>query len=193
MALLTCPECGGKVSSAAPACVHCGFPLNAVPAAGTYLGALWMGMPRWLKVLGTLGIAAIAAYLLVPRRNPAPSSTPPAAAGQAPRAIATPVVVPRNRAATVLDSVVIEDWNWRADPEFAGRGTIHVNLRLRNHLSRMVQARVELTSYDADGKLVNAGFTYVNDIPPGETAAEKTYFDYIGTEKRLEARVAQVR
>lgn len=28
MALIECPECGGKVSDKAPACIHCGFPLN---------------------------------------------------------------------------------------------------------------------------------------------------------------------
>lgn len=28
MALIDCPECGGKVSDKAPACIHCGFPLK---------------------------------------------------------------------------------------------------------------------------------------------------------------------
>lgn len=28
MALIECPECGGKISDKAPACVHCGFPLS---------------------------------------------------------------------------------------------------------------------------------------------------------------------
>lgn len=28
MALIECPECGGKISDKAPACIHCGFPLD---------------------------------------------------------------------------------------------------------------------------------------------------------------------
>lgn len=28
MALISCPECGGKVSDQAPACIHCGYPLQ---------------------------------------------------------------------------------------------------------------------------------------------------------------------
>ncbi len=29
MALIKCPECGEMVSDQAPACIHCGYPLNA--------------------------------------------------------------------------------------------------------------------------------------------------------------------
>ena len=28
MALIKCPECGGKVSSKANVCIHCGYPLK---------------------------------------------------------------------------------------------------------------------------------------------------------------------
>lgn len=28
MALINCPECGKQVSDQAPACIHCGYPLN---------------------------------------------------------------------------------------------------------------------------------------------------------------------
>lgn len=28
MALIKCPECGGKVSDKADACIHCGYPLR---------------------------------------------------------------------------------------------------------------------------------------------------------------------
>lgn len=28
MALINCPECGQEVSNQAPACIHCGYPLN---------------------------------------------------------------------------------------------------------------------------------------------------------------------
>ena len=29
MALINCPECGKEVSDQAPACIHCGYPLQA--------------------------------------------------------------------------------------------------------------------------------------------------------------------
>ncbi len=28
MALIKCPECGKEISDQAPACIHCGYPLN---------------------------------------------------------------------------------------------------------------------------------------------------------------------
>ena len=28
MALIKCPECGKEISDQAPACIHCGFPLD---------------------------------------------------------------------------------------------------------------------------------------------------------------------
>ena len=28
MALITCPECGGKISDKAKVCIHCGYPLE---------------------------------------------------------------------------------------------------------------------------------------------------------------------
>lgn len=30
MALIKCPECGGNVSDKAPACIHCGYPLQEI-------------------------------------------------------------------------------------------------------------------------------------------------------------------
>lgn len=36
MALITCPDCGGSVSDAAPACIHCGRPLAAAQPAPSY-------------------------------------------------------------------------------------------------------------------------------------------------------------
>ncbi len=30
MALIKCPECGKEISDKAPACIHCGFPLESV-------------------------------------------------------------------------------------------------------------------------------------------------------------------
>lgn len=30
MALIRCPECGKEISDRAPACIHCGFPLDSI-------------------------------------------------------------------------------------------------------------------------------------------------------------------
>ena len=38
MALITCPECGAEVSSAAAACPKCGHPIKATPAGGINAG-----------------------------------------------------------------------------------------------------------------------------------------------------------
>lgn len=35
MALITCPECGGKVSDKANVCIHCGFPLDKINTTNT--------------------------------------------------------------------------------------------------------------------------------------------------------------
>lgn len=35
--LIKCPECGGNVSDKAPACIHCGFPLNDIHKENTCL------------------------------------------------------------------------------------------------------------------------------------------------------------
>lgn len=35
MALITCPECGGKVSDKAKACIHCGYPLEVLGIENT--------------------------------------------------------------------------------------------------------------------------------------------------------------
>lgn len=35
MALIKCPECGGQVSDKAPACIHCGYPLQEIVSKST--------------------------------------------------------------------------------------------------------------------------------------------------------------
>ena len=35
--LIRCPECGKDVSDKAPACIHCGFPLNDIHKENTCL------------------------------------------------------------------------------------------------------------------------------------------------------------
>lgn len=36
MSLITCPECGKQISDKAPACIHCGFPLDQIQQPCAY-------------------------------------------------------------------------------------------------------------------------------------------------------------
>jgi hypothetical protein len=59
MALTTCPDCSREISTAAPACPHCGrpnAPMMAAPAAAVPSAeqTLWRGSPSWLLLLGKL-------------------------------------------------------------------------------------------------------------------------------------------
>jgi membrane protein YdbS with pleckstrin-like domain len=61
MPLTTCPDCGREISTAAPACPHCGrpnAPVVAAPAAAAPSPSaeqtLWRGSPSWLLLLGKL-------------------------------------------------------------------------------------------------------------------------------------------
>jgi len=39
MALIKCPECGGNISDKAPACIHCGFPLDKIEISNIDIAA----------------------------------------------------------------------------------------------------------------------------------------------------------
>jgi hypothetical protein len=93
-----------------------------------------------------------------------------------------------------LKAVEIVSWNWRPDPSFGGKGTIHWNAQVRNLSQRYIESvRLELTTYDAAGQLVTTAFTFVGSIPPGETRSDESYADYYGTEQRAAVQVASVR
>jgi uncharacterized membrane protein YdbT with pleckstrin-like domain len=72
MPLTTCPDCGRELSTAAPACPHCGRPNAPVMAAPQMSAAptaaaeqtLWRGSPSWLLLLGKLILLIVAAIVL---------------------------------------------------------------------------------------------------------------------------------
>ncbi len=76
MPLTTCPDCGRELSTAAPACPHCGRPnVPAGAATGPRVLAptgpppaaeetLWRGSPSWLLLLGKILWLAIVAIVL---------------------------------------------------------------------------------------------------------------------------------
>jgi PH (Pleckstrin Homology) domain-containing protein len=71
MALTTCPDCGHEVSTAAPACPHCGRPngpVVAAPQPQAHAAAaeetLWHGSPSWLLLIGKIIWLVIVAVAL---------------------------------------------------------------------------------------------------------------------------------
>jgi hypothetical protein len=93
-----------------------------------------------------------------------------------------------------MAAVKLDDWNWSANPDFGGKGAIVWHASVRNVSDKYVESvKVELTTYDASGKLVASDFTYVDAIPPGETRSKEGYADYYGTEGNATAQITDVR
>jgi TonB family protein len=63
MSLVNCPECGGSVSSAAPACPHCGYPRAGapVPPSGGWPGAATpsRGVSAGWLIFGIVAVGAL--------------------------------------------------------------------------------------------------------------------------------------
>lgn len=85
MALITCHECGGKVSDAATACPHCGAPvLPAAPAPTPPRGA-FAGLIEWVVGLGAAAAFAGGVFWLALPDEPEPAASPGRESRPAPR------------------------------------------------------------------------------------------------------------
>lgn len=204
-----CPECKGSVSDQAAACPHCGHPLSKPAAPSSlktrrtpvFMVLALLGLmaslftPRLivaLPVLGTMGCAVVALF----RREPARLVSVLTLVGAAGLLILSSNTSTRltGEDPSSLKAVEIVSWNWRPDPSFGNKGTIHWNAQVRNLSQRYIESvRLELTTYDAAGQLVTTAFTFVGAIPPGETRSDESYADYYGTEQRAAVQVASVR
>lgn len=203
-----CPECKGAVSDQAGACPHCGHPLvkpvvvssaKARPAPVFMVLAL-LGLiaslftPRLivaLPVLGTMTCAVLALF----RREPARvlSVLTLVGAGGLLTLSSTTTSQLIGDDPSALKAVEIVSWNWRPDPSFGRKGTIHWNAQVRNLSQRYIESvRLELTTYDSAGQLITTAFTFVGAIPPGETRSDESYADYYGTEQRAALQVVSV-
>lgn len=69
MALITCPECEAGVSSAAPACIRCGYPLSS-PDASVDVGDLVLRIISGLAGAGLAYAAFVGAYRVDPGGPP---------------------------------------------------------------------------------------------------------------------------
>lgn len=93
-----------------------------------------------------------------------------------------------------IPPVEVVDWNWYPDPDFGTDGTIVWNVKLRNNTSKYLEdVKVEFSTYDANGKLITSGFSYVHGLSPGGTATDKSYETFFGTEKTANIRVVPPR
>lgn len=68
MALISCPECSGNVSDAAPTCPHCGTPISAANEPAQQTSALGqMDVVRGTGTVLILGLAALVVFALLVR------------------------------------------------------------------------------------------------------------------------------
>lgn len=92
-----------------------------------------------------------------------------------------------------LGRAQIASSNWRADPDFAFGGAVIWTVEVRNTTTTQLQSvRVDFASYDANGKIVAADFTFTDPIPPGETRSAESFADYHGTEATVKFQIASV-
>lgn len=79
----------------------------------------------------------------------------------------------------------IASWNWHSDRSFGIDGAVIWNVEVRNNTQRYVElVRVNFTTYDAQGTVVDSDYGYVEGLPPGGVRSHKGYATYYGTEKR---------
>ena len=89
-----------------------------------------------------------------------------------------------------LPPIEVASWNWRKDPGFGTDGAIIWNVELRNNTDRYLDlVRVNLTTYDQQGRIVTSDFMYVRGLSPGGVASSQGYATYYGTETRARIEV----
>jgi len=99
-----------------------------------------------LPVLGTMGCAVVALF----RREPARLVSVLTLVGAAGLLMLTGSTSSHltGEGPSSLKAVEIVSWNWRPDPSFGGKGTIHWNAQVRNLSQRYIESvRLELTTY----------------------------------------------
>lgn len=212
--LMNCPECKREMSDQAEACPNCGFKPAAKKAANSpwplalavaivlliatgvapqqsasmvalvaVISALVAGFRR---EVGWLAPSVLIFIVLAVLGNRMPQSTSQLTAVGAPGANG-------GRPAHEMPVAEIEDWNWGADKNFAGRGAVIWNVKVKNKSDRYLSmVRVEMTTYDKNRKMISTDFTFVNAIPPGGSRSAKAFADYYGTEHTADAQIVDV-
>jgi hypothetical protein len=90
MALLSCPECGGKVSSEAPACPHCGHPIKAASkteGCGCATFILICFIAAFVGMIALIVANSTSEPLTPPPKSPPSSVSPSSAPNSSPQEV----------------------------------------------------------------------------------------------------------
>ena len=84
---------------------------------------------------------------------------------------------------------------WYPEPDFFGdAGVIIWMAEVRNNTSQVIEtAKLNFASHDAAGTVLVSDFAFVGPIPPGETRANESFADYVGTEATVDIQISDVR
>lgn len=175
MALIRCPDCGREVSDSALACPSCARPF--VRTAIHSLPPPRMRSSSWRSLLWVVPLCFVGMCTLISIANVPTSST---TAASSPSGDSRPAAASR----AVSPPVKIESWRWEADPNFTSDGAVIFTAVVRNTSSNPIRSvRLEFTSFDAAGRILDTQSDYATGLPPGGTASSKGYATYFGTEK----------
>lgn len=211
--LTKCSECKREVSDQAASCPHCGHPIasHTAQAVATtprkkrspvFLAlaviafVLALLTPRILLVIPMIALLSFSAVSLFRKERGSGFAVVTLVLGFGLLWLNSQddIFSPSSTSADDLSAISIVDWNWSADPSFAGDGAIKWNVQVRNMSAKNVAAvQVQLTTYDQSGRLVSTDSTYINAIPVGDTRSVDGYADYYGTEKKANVQVIYVR
>lgn len=195
----TCPHCGVRIKGAATNSINHGMPIFLALAVIGF--ALSLFTPRFLltfPLMATLGLSTVSFFRKEKWRGGAITVFVGGIAlmfvsGISNSPSPSPSPSPSHSNTANMETAVIEDWNWHADPKFGTGGTIKWNVSVRNKSNRnMKDVKVEFTTYDGSGKLVATTFAYVKAIPAGDVRSESSFADYYRNEKSATARVSEV-
>ncbi len=86
-----------------------------------------------------------------------------------------------------LPNLEIVDWNW-----YTSSGYVIYNVQVRNNTASYIKmVKVEFTSYDKSGNLIDTDFTFVTGLQPGGTASSKGYATKFGNEHKANIKIVQ--
>lgn len=86
--------------------------------------------------------------------------------------------------------IEIVSWNWRKDRSFGSKGAIIWTVELRNNTNQYIRhKRVQITTYDSAGNVMDSDWTYVSGLSPGSVSSAKSYATYYGQEQTARIQV----
>ncbi|HEX2248991.1 MAG TPA: hypothetical protein VHH32_01500 [Gemmatimonadales bacterium] len=93
------------------------------------------------------------------------------------------------------EAVQITSSAWYPEPDFGGEGfgAVVWLVEVQNTSSQVVElAQIDFVSRDAQGNVLASDFVFVGPIPPGESRANESLADYLGTEASADFQIGEV-